>query len=207
MRPDIPHVPLEAGLGPDNPPCPACGEPLFPWVGLPVSSGVAHRCESCGLGTLATIPNQAEAMADLDADAIGKGWYAYDNRRSWQASLTGGAWYGLSSSRDCCFTPEAVRDLVANRDQVVTRNRWMPVRSIATMWQSGINMFTFGQNIALAAFGKARPTRAREPWQRGLDAFISVALAIPAMVVAIPLELIAGLFRRGGRYKVQFQVL
>ena len=83
----------------------------------------------------------------------------------------------------------------------------MPVRSIATMWQSGINMFTFGQNIALAAFGKARPTRAREPWQRGLDAFISVALAIPAMVVAIPLELIAGLFRRGGRYKVQFQVL
>ena len=59
----------------------------------------------------------------------------------------------------------------------------------------------------VAAFGKARPTRAREPWQRGLDAFISVALAIPAMVIALPLELLAGLFRRGGRYKVQFQVL
>ena len=207
MRSNLPQVPLEAAAGPDNPPCPACGEPLFPWVGLPVSSGVAHRCEACGLGTLATIPTTQEALADLDTEAIGNGWFAYDNRRSWQCSLTEGAWSGLSSSRDCCFTPAAVRDLVAIRDQVVTKNRWMPLRSIALMWQSGINMFTFGKNVALDGLGKGKATRASKPWQRKLDVFISVVLAVPAFVIALPLELLAGLFRRGGRYKVQLQVL
>jgi len=153
------------------------------------------------------MPTTAEALADLDADAIGGGWFGYDNRRSFQASLTGGAWYGLSSSRKCCFTPAAVRDLVAQRDQLVTRNRWMPLRSIAHLWQSGINMFTFGQNVALGKFGLAKETPARVGWQRGLDAFISIVLAIPAIVIAVPLELFFGLCRRGGRYKVQLQVL
>ena len=31
-REPTPVVPLEAGAGPDNPPCPACGEPLFGWI-------------------------------------------------------------------------------------------------------------------------------------------------------------------------------
>ena len=52
---ESPHavVPLEAGAGPDNPPCPACGEPLFGWIaqkrGL---AGPVRRCESCGLGVV-----------------------------------------------------------------------------------------------------------------------------------------------------------
>ena len=41
MEVDLPKVPLEAGLGPENPPCPICGEPIFPWLELPGGAGLA----------------------------------------------------------------------------------------------------------------------------------------------------------------------
>ena len=60
------------------------------------------------------------------------------------------------------------------------------------MWQTVLNGFTFGRNVAL---GAPRPRRsavpAERPWQRRLDALISVVVAIPALLVAVPLELIA----------------
>ncbi|MDQ2623292.1 MAG: hypothetical protein M3Y45_09680 [Actinomycetota bacterium] len=221
MRPDLPHVPLEAGAGPDNPPCPACGEPLFPWVGMPVGTGTAHRCEACGLGVL--VQNEAPARPDLDAafdpgttagalkfldsELDDDGSLRFFTRISFQASLTGGAWSALGTDQPYIFTPDAVRDLVANRDQVVTGVRWLPGTGIAHMWQSGINMFTFGQNVALGALGRGHAVPARRRWQRVIDGFISVALAIPAIVIAVPLELFAGLCRRGGAYRARFQVL
>ena len=65
--PRTPVVPLEAGAGPDNPPCPACGEPLFGWIdsrqGL---AGPVARCESCGLGVVGGAAGLAEALAVLD---------------------------------------------------------------------------------------------------------------------------------------------
>jgi len=203
----MPRVPLEAGLSPDNPPCPACGEPLFPWVGLPVGTGVAHRCEACGLGTLSRTGLASDALADLDRDRADDGTYTYENRQSLQASITGGAWSGLGTERAYRFSPQSLRDLVSDRDQVVKSSRWMPGSGIATMWQSGINMFTFGHNIALGAFGKALKIPARRSWQRALDVFITVVLAIPAIVLSVPIELIGGLFRRGGKYRVKLEVL
>ena len=207
MQADLPQVPLEAGLSPDNPPCPACGEPLFPWVGLPVGTGMAHRCEACGLGTLSRSGQTADALADLDRGRADDGTYTFENRASLQATFTGGAWCGLGTERAYRFTPESLRRLVSNRDQTVKSLRWMPGSSIAGMWQSGINMFTFGQNVALGAFGSAVRVPARLGWQRALDVFISVVLAIPAIVIAVPLELIGGLFRRGGRYRATLEVL
>lgn len=207
METDLPRVPLEAGLSPDNPPCPACGEPLFPWVGLPVGTGMAHRCEACGLGTLTRTGQTADALADLDRDRAGDGSYTFENRLSLQASFTGGAWSGLGTERAYRFTSNSIRDLVSNRDQIVKSMRWMPLAGLATTWQSGINMFTFGHNVALGAFGRALKIPARKGWQRALDAFISVVLAIPAMVIAVPVELIGGLVKRGGKYRVTLEVL
>jgi hypothetical protein len=207
VQPDLPRVPLEAGLSPDNPPCPACGEPLFPWVGLPVGTGMAHRCEACGLGALSRTGVTADALADLDRDRTADGGYAYENRASLQAVLTGGAWSGLGTDRAYRFTPESLKRLVSNRDQVVATSRWQAGKGIATMWQSGINMFTFGQNIALAKLGKAVEVPARKGWQRNLDGFISIVLAIPSIVIAIPMELLGALVRRGGAYKVKLEVL
>lgn len=236
MNIDLPKVPLEAGAGPDNPPCPACGEPLFPWVGMPVATGIAHRCEACGLAVLShgekyhfprrpgeaaddrPAPEQREgfsfdpgtardALAELDETRDENGSLNYDNRASLASSLAGGAWVGLGTDRRYRFTPKAVTDLIATRDQVVTRTRWRPLRGIAIMWQSGLNLFTFGQNVVLGSLGKAHPVAADHAWKRGLDWFISAAVALPAIVVAVPLELLAILFRRGASVRAEVQVL
>ncbi len=59
-----PTVPLEAGAGPDNPPCPACGEPLFGWLADQERLGApVRRCESCGLGVVGTSAGSEEALA------------------------------------------------------------------------------------------------------------------------------------------------
>jgi hypothetical protein len=207
MPTELPTVPLEAGLSPENPPCPACGEPLFVWVLLPVDSGIAHRCEACGLGSFARAGETADALADFDRGAMPDGSVRIANRASLQASFAGGAWAGLVSEHSYSYTPEAVRRLVATRDQVVSRSRWMPGTGLVSMWQSGVNMFTFGHNLALGKFGRAVATPAKRRWQRWLDAFISVAVALPVVLLAVPLELLGGLFRRGGYYRVTLEVL
>jgi len=225
---DLPHVPLEAGAGPENPPCPACGEPLFPWVGMPVATGIAHSCEACGLGVLShgdkfSFPKRDEAadpvaptfdpgtaedaLAELDEAREEDGSYVFDNRASLACWITGGAWVGLGSDRRYRFTPKSITDLIATRDQIVTKTSWRPLRGIAVMWQSGINMFTFGQNVVMGSFGKSHRVLGNRPWKRGLDWFISIAVAIPAIIVAVPAELIAILFRRGASARSRIQVL
>jgi hypothetical protein len=207
LRPDLPTVPLEAGAGPDNPPCPACGEPLFVWVELPVETGLAHRCEACGLGVLSRTGTTADALADLDRGATGDGSIVYENRASIQSKLTGGAWSVIGTDRAYRFTPESIRRLVSARDQVIDGSKWMPGAGILLMWQSGINMFTFGHNLALGRTGRAIATPARKAWRRRLDAFITVVLAVPSMLFAVPIELLAGLTGRGGIYEIRLKVL
>lgn len=168
---------------------------------------MAHRCEACGLGALSRTGTTADALADLDRGQSDDGSVTYSNRVSLAAVITGGAWSGLGTDCAYRFTPESLRRLVSNRDQVVAGSRWLPVAGTNTTWQSGINMFTFGHNVALAAFGRAVKVPARRGWQRKLDGFISVVLAVPAMVVAIPVELIGALFRKGGEYRVRLEVL
>lgn len=188
---------------------------------MPVGTGTAHRCEACGLGIL--VLNEVPARPDLDAPfdpgttegALRSldewlepdGSLVFVNRASFQAGFTGGAWSGLGTTRSYVFTPKALRDLVAHRDEVVTSLRWRPLTGIAQFWQSVINMFTFGQNSALGAVGKAHPVPGRQGWHNWIDWFITVALAAPVLVAAVPLELLAGLFRRGGSYRARFQVL
>jgi hypothetical protein len=202
-----PVVPLEAGAGPDNPPCPACGEPLFGWLDArPGLHGPVRRCESCGLGVVGVADGSADALAALDRldrdDAT-----RIVNRASFAAWLGSAGWAGLEPGSHYLFTPEAVRRLVANRDQVVTSARWMPTAGITSMWQTLLNGLTFGRNVALGALGRATAVPARRPWQRRLDMLISILAAIPAILVAVPLELIAAIFRRGGATKLRFELL
>lgn len=202
-----PVVPLEAGAGPDNPPCPACGEPLFGWIdarsGL---RGPVKRCESCGLGVVGEDAGIAEALAALDrlggADGL-----RIANRAGFAGWIGGAGWAGLEPESRFLFTTEAVRRLVANRDQVVAGARWAPAAGITVMWQTVLNGFTFGRNVALAALGRGESAAAERPWQRRLDGLISVVVAAPAFIAAVPLELIAALFRRGGATKLRFELL
>jgi hypothetical protein len=202
-----PVVPLEAGGGPDNPPCPACAEPLFGWIAAGLGlRGPVSRCESCGFGVVGTSANAEEALRELDRIAA-SGSMRIDNRSSVAAALGGAGWAGLEPGSRYFFTVEAVRRLVATRDQVVETSRWAPGAGVAAMWQTMLNSLTFGRNIALGALGKGAPAPAPERWQRRIDGLISVVLAIPALVVALPLELGGAVVRRGAVVSLRFQLL
>jgi hypothetical protein len=202
-----PVVPLEAGAGPDNPPCPACGEPLFGWIDArPGLGGPVSRCESCGLGVVGESGGIEEALAALDRGSE-DGVARIADRGGFAAWIGGAGWAGLEPGSRYLFTVESVRRLVANRDQVVAGARWSPIAGVATMWQTVLNGFTFGRNIALAAFGRATAVPAQRPWQRRLDGLICVVVAIPALLAAVPLELIAATLRRGGATSLRFELL
>ncbi len=202
-----PVVPLEAGASPENPPCPACGEPLFGWIDeRPGLRGAVKRCESCGLGVAGDPGGVEEALAALDRLGGADGVRIAD-RAGFAAWIGGAGWAGLEPDGRYLFTTEAVRRLVANRDQVVAKARWAPGAGIAVMWQTVLNGFTFGRNVALAAFGRSTPAVAERPWQRRLDTLISVVVAVPAFIAAVPLELIAAIFRRGAATKLRFELL
>jgi hypothetical protein len=200
-------VPLEAGAGPENPPCPACGEPLFGWIDLRAGlAGPVSRCESCGLGVVGESGGVEEALAALDRfsdeDAI-----RIANRGGFAAWIGGAGWAGLQPGSRYLFTVESVRRLVANRDQIVRKARWSPGAGITTMWQTIVNGFTFGRNVALGALGRSEAVPAEKPWQRRLDALICVVVAIPAFLAALPLELIAAALRRGGAVSLRRELL
>src|SRR3712207_7278455 len=59
-----PVVPPQSAAGPENPPCPACTNPLFPWVAEPWREAEAVlRCEVCGLGVAQAGGSAEEARA------------------------------------------------------------------------------------------------------------------------------------------------
>jgi hypothetical protein len=201
-----PVVPLEAGAGPENPPCPACGEPLFGWIGRKAGlEGPVWRCESCGLGVVGRATDAAAALHELDAlrreDVV-----RIENRGSVACALGGAGWSGLAPGRRHLFTVEAARRLVAPRDQIVKSARWRPLASLARTWQTLLNSVTFGRNVALGALQDAPAVPAERPWQRRIDALASVVLAIPALLIAIPVELAGGLSRRGAVISLRLEL-
>lgn len=203
----IPVVPLEAGAGPENPPCPACGEPLFGWIGpRPGLAGPVSRCESCGLGVIGAAGDAADALQELDRLRTGR-TTSIANRDALSAWLGGTSWAGLGGDTRYLFTLEAVRRLAANRDQVVSDAHWAPGAGLVLMWQTLLNGLTFGRNVALGALGRRAATPAARRWQRLLDGLISVLAALPALLVALPIELAAAAFGRGSAIALRFELL
>ncbi|HXS35037.1 MAG TPA: hypothetical protein VN758_14860 [Solirubrobacterales bacterium] len=206
LRP-APVVPLEAGGGPENPPCPACGEPLFGWIDQRAGlAGPVSRCESCGLGVVGESGGIEEALAALDRCSDGD-VTRIANRGGFAAWIGGAGWAGLQPGGRYLFTIESVRRLAANRDQVISKARWSPGAGVTTMWQTILNGFTFGRNVALGALDRASAIPAEKPWQRRLDALICVVVAIPALLAAVPLELTAAATRRGSATSLRFELL
>jgi hypothetical protein len=200
-------VPLEAGAGPDNPPCPACGEPLFGWLASgPGLRGPVRRCESCGLGVVGDPAGPDEALAELDRLRHDDG-PRIANRASFAGSLGGAGWAGLVPGARYFFTVEAARRLLARRDQVVKASRWAPGMSLAVTWQTLLNSVTFGHHVALAALGSGEAAAAPKPWQRRIDALASIVLAIPALLVALPIELAGGALGRGAVISLRVELL
>jgi hypothetical protein len=195
-------VPLEAGAGPENPPCPACGEPLFGWIDRrPGLAGPVSRCESCGLGVVGEAGGVERALAALDSGAE-SGSVRFANRAGFAAWIGGAGWAGLEPGARYLFTVEATRRLVASRDQVVSAVRWSPRAGITALWQTLLNSATFGHNLATGS-----PLPARRTWQRRIDWLTTVVLAIPAFALALLLEPIAAALRRGSVLSLRLTLL
>jgi hypothetical protein len=200
-RQRTPVVPLEAGAGPGNPPCPACGEPLFGWIEARLwLDGPASRCESCGLGAVGDPGGGAEALHELDR--LGGERPRIANRAGFSAWIGGAGWAGLEPGARYLFTLEAVRRLVARRDQVVKRARWSPRAGTAAMWQTLLNSATFGHNVVTGS-----ATLAAKEWQRRIDWLTVAVLAIPAFLLAVPLELCGAALRRGSALALDLELL
>jgi hypothetical protein len=199
-------VPLEAGASPENPPCPACEEPLFGWLDTELGlAGPVSRCESCGLGVVGE-GDPGEALQALDLlgtdDSL-----PIANRASYACALGSAGWAGIEPGAQYLFTVEAIRRLVARRDQIVRSARWAPLAGLAATWQTMLNSVTFGHNVALAALGRARSVPADAPWKRFIDGLASIVLAIPALAIALPVELAGGITRRGAVVNLRFELL
>jgi hypothetical protein len=202
-----PVVPLEAGAGPENPPCPACGEPLFGWIGRRRGlGGPVRRCESCGLAVVGEVGDAEVALQELDSRRRGD-VIQIDNRGGFACSLGGAGWAGLDPETRHLFTVEAVRRLVARRDQVVKKSHPRPLAGLALTWQTLLNSVTFGHNVALGAIRDRPAVPAEKPWQRRIDALASVVLAIPALAIALPVELLGAPLHRGAVVSIQLQLL
>jgi hypothetical protein len=200
-------VPLEAGAGPENPPCPACGEPLFGWIGAkPGLAGPVRRCESCERGVIGAPAGPEEALRELDSRRQGDA-VRLENRGSVACALGGAGWSGIHPEARHLYTDEAVRRLVAHRDQVVKSRRWHPLAGLAATWQTLLNSVTFGHNVALGALRGTPSMPAARPWQRRIDALAGIVLAIPALLVAIPVELAGGLSGRGAVISLRLELL
>lgn len=170
-------VPLEAGRSAENPPCPACGEPLFGWATLPLSEVPVRRCETCGLGVAGDPPTRDEAVAELRATGG-----TTPNRGAMIARFGAAGWAGIEKGRRLMFTTGSVKRLGF-------KAKVRP--SVAIAGQTLLNSFTFGHNIALAKLGRAEATPAAEPWQRRIDNWISVLASPVVLVAAVATELIA----------------
>jgi hypothetical protein len=197
---DPPTVPLRAGVGPENPPCPACGAPLFGRGRGPGGEPV-RRCEACGLGVVGDpgdAAEAAEALEPLRAQGADGDRYRIANRSSLAASLGGSGWAPIEPGSRYLFTPQAVRRLLSRRGQELSRTRWVAGAGIAEMWGTLLNSFTWGRNIALAAFGWGVATPARRRWQRGMDALISLVATPVVLIAAALLEAAGAIAGRGG---------
>lgn len=190
-------------------PCPACGSPLYGWTAAhdPIDRGrkiVLDRCEECGL-VVTRGPDPPDADAELDeliSDAGGPLEIVAPNRRSWQGVLGGAQWAGLEPElRRLHLTPGALRLLLGRRGleagEIGTPFR---NRAFGLMWQTLVNAFTYRDNFFRnrRAGRLPEPESGRDRFLYGLDWLVSVLVAVPAAIFALPLELLATVFARGG---------
>ena len=190
--------------------CPACGEPLFGWL-LVASRQHRHandsialeRCERCGLGVAANLTPASSASALLGLARQtwdGRLELRVANRASVQASLGGSHWAALEPERRLYPTPQSLPALAAAAGlEIEDLSCPHRGRGQGWMWQTLVNAFTFHENFARQVrAGTLRPVGARDRLKFGIDAVVTLLVALPVALVSVPLELCAALAGRGG---------
>lgn len=201
----MPRVSIEAGATPGATRCPACDEPLFVWVETegwgPREDQVIDRCENCGL----VVPREKAAAAEATAAELANrlrdgGSIRTPNPASFQSWLGAENWAALRpGDASLHLSPKAAELLLAKRDLLPPRVRPLAAASIASMWQTLLNLVTFHRDFAAEAVsGRLRPGTGRGWAAYTVDALITLLAGIPVAVLAVLLEGPALLFGRGG---------
>lgn len=207
---EIPKTPLEAGAVPGNPRCPACEEPLFVWIETvgfgPREDEIVDRCENCGL---VCARNRVPANADealerlfphpqgrrLGKVANPKSLQAWLGAENWAALQPGGS--GLAAGRD------ALDRLFGAGGRANPKVRPMFAVSIASMWQTLINLLTFHRDFAMqVGRGRLHPSGAKGWAAWVIDLLITILVAVPTAILAVILESLALLGKRSGVMEV-----
>ena len=191
-------------------PCPACGQTLYGWTAAhdPLDRGrkiVLDRCENCGLAvTRRREPPDADAEIHQLISAADDGTVEIvaPNRKSFQGGLGGAQWAGLEPElRRLHLTPDSLGLLLRKQGLEMT-DVGTPFRNRAfrLMWQTVVNAFTYRDNFIRnrRAGLIPDPEAGRDRFLYGLDWLVSILVAIPAAMFALPLELLATAFARGG---------
>jgi hypothetical protein len=75
---------------------------------------------------------------------------------------------------------------------------------MASMWQTLLNLLTFHRDFASeAASGRLRPGTGRGRGAFWVDTLVTVLAAIPTAIIAVVLEAVAVIARRGGVIEVE----
>jgi hypothetical protein len=122
------------------------------------------------------------------------------NRRSLQARLGARQWAALEPERRLFPTPEALpglAELAGARVEAIDSPQSR--RAQAWMWQTLVNAFTLGQNVARDLRSRRlRAGGARARIRLVLDLLVTAVAAVPLAVISAPLEWAAALGGGGG---------
>lgn len=204
---DMPRVDVRRAAPPDAPACPACGDPLFAWLGKDGEEPAVDRCETCRLtmskggrrpdraGSVRALRERAASMGDTESLTI-----AVDDAGSMQAMVGAGQWSGLERREGHAnLSRDAAERILRAEGLIVTRRRRLVRRGLAMMWQTLINLVTFERDFAPRALrGEIHPDSAASRARFAIDAAISVLIAVPVAALALMLELPAAALGNGG---------
>jgi hypothetical protein len=193
--------------------CPVCGEQLYGWTvvdppGTASSPTVLDRCENCGtvVERGAAVDLDAEWRAVLGTAVAEGGEISIPNRGSVQAALGLDGWAALDLAPARLLMNRRGLELLAERaGRHLESVRTPPTRrSLAWMWQTLLNGLTFHANFGREwRAGRLRPSTAIGRSRFWIDVVVTVLAAPLVALVAVPLELLAAAFGRGGELRAR----
>jgi 2-polyprenyl-3-methyl-5-hydroxy-6-metoxy-1,4-benzoquinol methylase len=127
------------------------------------------------------------------------------NAASLQVAVAGSHWFHLDLPRHRFhFTPTALETLLGEHGFEVDRVRHLIAEhNLFGMWQTLLNGLTFNDDFLFGVLKRSMtPATAGGPLRYAVDALVTLLAGVPALAVAVPLELAAGVARRGGTFAV-----
>jgi hypothetical protein len=201
-------------------PCPLCGEPLYPWVGLPARGAetvavgeplpepdaerIIVRCEHCGVAVEQgrDVELGAEWEAVCRPGEHGHREISIPDRNSVQAAIGVGGWAAIDLYPGRLIHTRRSLELLAERNgtriETISWPSWGPNQ--AWMWQTLLNGLTFHPNFAREVrAGRLHFSSARSRGRFIVDTIVTVLGAPLVALVSFPMEAVAALAKRGGR--------